>query len=203
MVAGRLLAPDLFSDWGIRTLSTAHPSFNPLSYHLGSIWPFANAMVASGLGRYGFGSAAQAVAGAMFRSSQTFACDRLPEVFGGTARDERHPHPILYPGACWPQAWSSSAVISLVQTMLGLTPLGAGEGIRLAPDLPEWLPSINLQGLSVGRGSVDFRVTRLAEGEAAVEVLRSDDHVRVVVADAPHRMVLMPAVNDQRHPDEG
>ncbi|MEO8713657.1 MAG: glycogen debranching N-terminal domain-containing protein, partial [Acetobacteraceae bacterium] len=96
-VAERLMAPDMFSGWGIRTLSSAHPAYNPLAYHLGTIWPFANAVAGYGLARYGFASDLHRVARAQFEATELFHMDRLPEVFGGHPRDRRHPHPGVYP----------------------------------------------------------------------------------------------------------
>ena len=118
-VADRLLADDMFSGWGIRTLSSRHPAFNPFAYHLGSVWPSPNSIAAYGLMRYGFVDHMHRVAEGLFAATQVFDLDRLPEVFGGHTRDARHPHPGLYPGACSPQAWSAGAVILLVQTMTG------------------------------------------------------------------------------------
>ena len=90
-VAKRLLAEDMFSGWGIRTLSSLHPAYNPFAYHLGTVWPSPNAVTASGLRRYGFDEEMFRVAEGLFAASQIFTLDRLPEVFGGHRRDARHP----------------------------------------------------------------------------------------------------------------
>jgi glycogen debranching enzyme len=139
-VADRLMTPELFGGWGVRTLSARHPAFNPFAYHLGSVWPASNALIGFGLKRYGFDAHLHRLAKAMFDASQLFEHDRLPEVFGGHARDPAHPHPGIYPGANSPQAWSAGAVILLVVAMLGLLPLAPRDTLIVDPDLPEWTP---------------------------------------------------------------
>ena len=97
-IVNRLMTPELFSGWGLRTLSRSHPAFNPFAYHLGSVWPVSNALIGFGLKRYGFDAELHHLASSMFEASQLFEYDRLPEVFGGHQRDPRHPHPGIYPG---------------------------------------------------------------------------------------------------------
>ena len=136
-VVRRLMAPDMFSGWGMRTLSADHPSFNPFSYHLGSVWPVENATAAFGMMRYGFHDEAAALARGVFDAAALFEQRRLPETFGGLQRDERHPHPGIYPDACAPQAWSASAVAWLVQAMLGLWTYAPLRALVIDPHLPE------------------------------------------------------------------
>ena len=159
-VAERLMAPDMFSGWGIRTLSSEHPAYNPLAYHLGTVWPFENATTGLGLKRYGFDAMLHRLAKGLFDATELFHLDRLPEVFGGHPRDRRHAHPGIYPGACAPQAWSASAVILLVQSMLGVVPLAPLNTLILGPDLPDWLPEVTLQGVQVGATRADLRFWR-------------------------------------------
>ncbi len=170
-LAERLMAPDMFSGWGIRTLSSQHPAFNPFVYHLGSVWPSPNSITVYGLKRYGFDAAMHAVAEGLFAASQIFDLDRLPEVFGGHPRDARHPHPGLYPGACSPQAWSAGAVILLVTTMLGLLPLAPCKTLIVDPALPEWLPEITMRNIQVGQSRAGLRFRRDASGHTDVDVL--------------------------------
>jgi glycogen debranching enzyme len=172
-VAERLMASDMFSGWGIRTLSSRHPAFNPLAYHLGTVWPFANALTGYGFKRYGFDAPLHRLANGLFDASELFHLGRLPEVFGGHARDLRHPHPGIYPGACTPQAWSASAVIFLVHAMLGITPLAPARTLIVDPSLPEWLPEVTLEGIRVGQARVDLRFRREASGATRHEVLAS------------------------------
>ncbi|MBV8401350.1 MAG: hypothetical protein JOZ17_21880, partial [Acetobacteraceae bacterium] len=148
------------SGWGIRTLSSEHPAYNPLAYHLGTVWPFENATTGFGFKRYGFDSMLHRLAKGLFDATELFHLDRLPEVFGGHPRDRRHAHPGIYPGACAPQAWSASAVVLLVESMLGLTPLAPLNTLILDPDLPEWLPEVTLCGVDVGAARADLRFWR-------------------------------------------
>lgn len=178
-VVDRLLAPDMFSGWGIRSLSSAHPAYNPFAYHLGTVWPFANALTAFGMKRYGFAQAQHRVAAALFDATQLFHLDRLPEVFGGHARDRRHPHPGIYPGACAPQAWSASAIVLLIHGMLGLVPLAPLHTLIVDPDLPDWLPEVRLENLRIGMGRADLRFWRTSSGTTEHEVLRAPDGLRV------------------------
>ncbi len=169
----------MFSGWGIRTLSSLHPAYNPFAYHLGTVWPAQNAVAAAGLRRYGFDAKMFRIAEGLFGASQIFDLDRLPEVFGGHTRDARHPHPGLYPGACSPQAWSAGAVILLVNTMLGLLPLAPLRTLVIDPALPDWLPGILVCNIQVAEASVSIRVWRTDGGHTAVEVLDSGG-IRVI-----------------------
>src|SRR5207248_3458682 len=121
-VSARLMSEDMFSGWGIRTLSSTHPAYNPFSYQLGSVWPVENATAAFGLKRYGFHELACTLAAGMFDAARLFPQHRLPEVIGGYPRDDEHPHPGVYPRAQSPQAWSASAIPMLLQAILGPRP---------------------------------------------------------------------------------
>lgn len=119
-VAERLMAPDMFGGWGIRTLSTEMGRFNPLSYHNGSVWPHDNSIIAAGLMRYGFVDEANQIAMALIHATSIFAAHRLPELFAGFARRE-YSFPVPYPAANAPQAWASGALIYLMESMLGVS----------------------------------------------------------------------------------
>ena len=170
-VATRLMMPDLFSGWGIRTLSNRHPAFNPFAYHLGSVWPATNAVAGFGLKRYGFNEQLHCLAKAMFDAAELFDFDRLPEVFGGHARDHRHPHPGIYPDANSPQAWSAGAAVLLIHSMLGLIPVAPRQTLIIDPDLPEWLPELTLTNIRVGKARVSLRFQRDAAGYTQHEVV--------------------------------
>jgi glycogen debranching enzyme len=118
-VVDRLMAPDMFSGWGIRTLSTRMALYSPLSYHNGSIWPHDNSLIAAGMERYGFHGQAQQVAYALIEASARFPDHRLPELFAGYPRRE-HSFPVPYPAANSPQAWACGAVIYFIETLLGV-----------------------------------------------------------------------------------
>jgi glycogen debranching enzyme len=179
-VAGRLLAPDLFSGWGVRTLSCDHTAYNPFSYHLGSVWTVEQGTIAFGLKRYGFGQLANDVAKGTFDLAERYQLHRLPEAVGGHARDQAHPFPGLYPQACWPQAWSAGAVILLVQAMLGLRPIAPLGLLLVYPELPEWLPELTLRGLRVGDSRLTIQCRRQRDGTTDYRVLERHGRVRVL-----------------------
>lgn len=156
-VAERMFRDDLFSGWGIRTLSSAHPAYNPYSYHLGSVWPVEQGTFALGFMRYGLHEHAQRLARAQFEAAALFDFHRLPELFSGHPRDDGHPFPALYPNSCSPQAWSSSTVFALLQSMLGLYPYAPLHLLIVDPHLPEWLPEVTVRDLRVGAARVTIR----------------------------------------------
>jgi glycogen debranching enzyme len=147
-VVERLMAPDMFSGWGIRTLSTEMARYDPLSYHNGSVWPHDNSLAANGMARYGFASEAQAVSLAIIEAAAAFPGHRLPELFAGHARREAS-FPVPYPQANAPQAWASGAVVYLLETLLGVKPAGD----RLLHRPPRG-------GLSIALKEVSYRGTR-------------------------------------------
>jgi glycogen debranching enzyme len=178
-VVDRLLADDLFSGWGVRTLSTDHPSYNPFSYHLGSVWPVENATFVLGCIRYGRWDAAHRIAEGIFSATELFIDNRLPEALGGLPRTDRHPHPGIYPSSNEPQAWSASAIILTIQALLGLRPVAPARLLLLDPHLPDWLPYVELNGLRVGEAAVDLVFTRRDDGRTDVEVRNVDGTLRV------------------------
>jgi glycogen debranching enzyme len=179
-VAESLLGPDLFSGWGIRTLSSRMAGFNPISYHIGSVWPHDNAICAAGLWRYGHREEASRVAGALLEATQFFRDARLPELFCGFDR-ANSPYPVPYPVACSPQAWASGSIFQLLGAMLGLSPDAERHELRLvSPTLPSWLPEVRLENLVVGDAVVDLQVRR-TDGSTGVEVLRRSGDLDVVV----------------------
>nr|MBA2569819.1 amylo-alpha-1,6-glucosidase [Chloroflexota bacterium] len=179
-VAESLLGPGLWSGWGIRTLSSEMAGFNPIGYHLGSVWPHDNAIAAAGLLRYGFRDEAARVAAAMLEATMYFRDSRLPELFCGFDRS-RSPYPVPYPVAASPQAWAAGSLFQLLGSLLGLEPdAAAGELVLQAPSLPDWLPEVRLENLRVGDAVVDLLVHR-SDGSAGVEVLRRTGDLAVVV----------------------
>jgi glycogen debranching enzyme len=118
--ADRLMSVEMFSGWGIRTLSSKEPRYNPIGYHLGTVWPHDNSLIAAGFRRYGFDLEACRVFTAIVEAAQHFEHYRLPEVFAGFER-ESYGVPVRYPVACHPQAWAAGAVPYLIQAVLGLT----------------------------------------------------------------------------------
>lgn len=159
-VAARLMQPDMFSGWGIRTLSTENPSYNPFSYHLGSVWAVEQGTIAAGFGRYGCWEELHRLAHGLFELSGVCTDHRIPEAVGGLARDAEHPHPGVYPQANAPQSWSASGTILVIQALLGLRPFAPAHLLLLDPHLPDWLPELTLEGLRVGDAVVDLHVWR-------------------------------------------
>ncbi len=182
--ARRLMADDLWSGWGVRTLSSRHPAFNPYSYHRGSVWPVENASFALGFLRFGLHAELETVCRGMFEAARLFDFYRLPEAFSGHARDAEHPFPALYPQANSPQAWSASAVFCMIQSLLGLYPYAPLKMLLVDPHLPAWLPEITVTGLRVGEARVTLRFFR--KGEASTyEILDQQGTLHVLRQPSP------------------
>jgi glycogen debranching enzyme len=160
--AKRLLQPDMWSGWGIRTLSQKNPAYNPFSYQNGSIWPHDNGIIAAGFKRYGLTDEANKVIRGIFDAALRFEAYRLPEVFAGLQRHGRTTDfPAIYPGgANIPQAWASGCIFHMVQTILGLRADAPNKRLYVNPKLPIWLPSIELQNLDVGSCKLQIRFWR-------------------------------------------
>ncbi|HEX7808030.1 MAG TPA: amylo-alpha-1,6-glucosidase, partial [Thermoanaerobaculia bacterium] len=191
--ADRLFAPDLFSGWGIRTLSSNHPRYNPYSYHLGSIWPVEQGTFALGLWRYGLHDRVQQLARAQFDAAAMFEYHRLPELFGGHPRDDQHPFPGNYPNANPLQAWSSSSVFMQLQAMLGLYPYAPMKMLVVDPHLPEWLPEITVRDLRVGKARVTIRFRRGRSGRTSYRILAQTGTLHVVRQATPWSLTTQPA----------
>ncbi|MCK6526944.1 hypothetical protein L6R50_05080 [Myxococcota bacterium] len=184
-VADRLLRPDLFSGWGVRTLSNLHPSYNPNAYHLGTVWPVENAAFVLGFKRYGLSTHAERLATAVMSAAGHFRFLRLPELIGGHSRDEWG-IPTLYPNANAPQAWSASAVVGIVQALLGIYAFAPARVLALVdPQLPPWVDSLTLRGLRVGDARLDLRFRRRPDGSASHRLLRREGRVLVVPVPPP------------------
>jgi glycogen debranching enzyme len=188
-VVRRLLVQDLFSGWGIRTLSTRNPAYNPFKYHLGTVWPVENATAAFGMKRYGFAAECNQVAEAIFAAAALFEHTRLPECFGGLPRDARHPHPGIYPDACAPQAWSASAIMWLVQAMLGLWAYAPLKALVIDPTLPAWLPELTLHNLRIADATISLQFTRDQSGKTDYRVLEREGTLHVLRQPAPDAAV--------------
>jgi glycogen debranching enzyme len=185
-VVGRMFAPDLFSGWGIRTLSSAHAFYNPVSYHRGTVWAVEQGTIVFGLRRFGFDARALDLAGAMFDLAQLYPEYRIPECVGGDARGD-YPTPGAYPRANTPQLWNATIVPLLVQTMLGLLPIGAAETLLIDPALPAWAPEIVVRGLRVGGATISLRCWR-DEDRSKWEVLDKRGTLHVVRQPAPESL---------------
>jgi glycogen debranching enzyme len=146
-VVDQLMGDDLWSGWGVRTMSTADAGYNPLSYHNGTVWPHDNSLIAAGLARYARWPEAQRVTQRMLTAAQHFNY-QLPEVFAGLRRSET-PFPIAYPTAARPQAWAAGTPVLLLQSLLGLQPDRRRHSLEtVAPqELPSWAGTIRLSGI--------------------------------------------------------
>ncbi|PWR12118.1 amylo-alpha-1,6-glucosidase [Micromonospora acroterricola] len=150
-VVEHLLGPRLFSGWGVRTLAEDQGRYNPIGYHVGTVWPFDNSIIAWGLWRYGFRDEAGTICDAMLAASHYFD-GRLPEAFAGYPRDLTD-YPVEYPTACSPQAWSTGTPLLLLRVMLGLEP--QGEHLIIDPAVPPGMGRIELLDIPGRWGRVD------------------------------------------------
>jgi glycogen debranching enzyme len=169
----RLLHADMFSGWGVRTLSTRARAFNPVSYHLGSVWPHDNSIIAAGMRQHGCDDAAMRICEGILDAARHFDQGRLPELFGGHDRGE-FGVPVHYPVACHPQAWAAGSVPSLLTTMLGLRADALNGRLRVVrPRLPSYVDELEMTGLRVGGALIALRFAR--DGEAIrAEVMRAE-----------------------------
>ncbi|MEM7551571.1 MAG: amylo-alpha-1,6-glucosidase [Bacteroidota bacterium] len=155
-----LMRPDMFSGWGIRTLSDAEIRFNPMSYHNGSVWPHDVALIAEGMGRYGYQEQSLELMTGLFDASLFIQLQRLPELFCGMERREGE-GPTAYPVACSPQAWSVAAVYMLLQSILQIKINNLKKEVSFCkPILPEYIESMNIKNLDLGDVKVDIELTR-------------------------------------------
>jgi glycogen debranching enzyme len=167
-VAGHLMGRRLFSGWGVRTLAEGEGRFNPIGYHVGTVWPFDCSFIAWGLRRYGFKREAAQIAEGILAAAEFFD-GRLPEAFGGYPRTMTK-YPVQYPTACSPQAWSTGAPLLLLRTMLGLEPMG--DHLVVDPVLPESIGRMELLDIPGRWGRID------AFGRGRVDTTRSDRRSR-------------------------
>ena len=189
-VAKRLLAREMFNGWGIRTMSTGAAAYNPIGYHLGTVWPHDNGLIADGFRRYGLDDEAQKILVGLVEASAEFPQERLPECLAGFDRSELGV-PVGYPLACHPQAWAAGSIPHLITTTLGLAPEGFEHRLRLVrPSLPPFVSHVELHGVRIADASVDLSFDR--DGQAIrvgvnhvhgdLEVVEGDQEERDVIA---------------------
>ena len=182
-VADRLMKSDMWSGWGIRTLSADHKSFNPYNYQTGAVWPHDNGFIALGMKRYGFHDETCRIAEAVTRAAGYFAMDQMPELYAGTQRDDSN-FPVQYIGANVPQGWAAGSIFSLLQAMLGLRPDAPNRTLFVDPALPEWMQTLTVRDLRVGAMSFDIRFERKSDRtEFTVIAGPKDAVIRRAVAD--------------------
>jgi glycogen debranching enzyme len=181
----RLFAPDMFSGWGVRTLSSEHPAYNPYSYHRGTVWPVEHGPFAVGAYRYGCHDYVERVCRAQFETAGLFDFYRLPECIAGHQRDADHPFPAIYPAANSPQAWSSTTVYTLLQAMLGMQPFAPLRVLFVDPFLPEWLPSLTISRMRVRDATISIRFFRKRNGRTDYRILEQDGPLQVIRQPSP------------------
>jgi glycogen debranching enzyme len=179
-VARRLFEPDMFSGWGIRTMSKDAFGYNPMSYHNGTVWPHDNALIAAGLKRYGYLDETNRIATAMFEAAQFADYMRLPELFCGFTRRTPSP-PVQYPVACSPQGWAAGTPFLLLQAMLGISAAAHDNVLTVnKPHLPTWLNQVEIRNLRVGDSTLSLVFRR--EGDTTgFSLLSREGDVRVVM----------------------
>ncbi|MDG4801432.1 glycogen debranching N-terminal domain-containing protein [Micromonospora sp. WMMD980] len=150
-VTDHLLGPDMFTGWGVRTLAAGQARYNPLGYHVGTVWPFDNSIIAWGLWRYGMREEAGRICAGILEAARHFQ-GRLPEVFAGYQRGLTN-YPVQYPTACSPQAWSAGTPLLLLRVMLGLQP--HDDHLVIDPDIPPGLGRVEILDLPGRWGTVD------------------------------------------------
>lgn len=177
-VVQRLMQEDMSTGWGIRTISSKNPAFNPYSYQLGSVWPHDNGIAVAGFRRYGYRREANQIARDVLEAASCFDSDRLPELYAGLQR-VRGDFPVQYLGASVPQAWAAGSVFHIVRAILGLEADAPRGRLYVDPALPDWLPEVEISNLNVG-DSV-FRIRFWQEGPASRwEVLNFSGSVQVL-----------------------
>ena len=181
-VTARLLEPDMWSGWGVRTLSAEHRAYNPFSYHCGSVWPHDNAILAAGMRQYGHDVEAARLAGGIFDAAEQFKDQRLPELFAGLQRD-RDGFPVPYLNANVPQAWASGSIIHLLSTMVGLSADATRNSVVIDPNLPNWLPDLTINNLEIGTSAIDLALAATTSGSADITTKPRRGHLDVVLAD--------------------
>ncbi|MHB8529264.1 MAG: amylo-alpha-1,6-glucosidase [Caulobacteraceae bacterium] len=171
-VVKRLMAPDMWSGWGIRTLSAKHPAYNPHSYQNGSVWPHDNTLIAMGFRRYGYAAEASAIARDISGAAGYFILHQMPELYSGLQRDPTN-FPVQYLGANVPQAWAAGSCFAMLQMFIGFQPDAPAGMLYIDPALPDWLPELTVIDLRVGKHIFNLHFWR--DGEATrFEVLKGE-----------------------------
>lgn len=183
----RIFQPDLFSGWGLRTLTTRNPAYNPLSYHLGSVWPVENGSILFGLRRYGFDDRALELARGLYDLARLWPGGRTPECVGGHGRRD-HAHPGAYPRANSFQSWNQSVFPLLMQTLLGAYAVAPLHLLAVDPVLPWWLPEVTVKRWRIGEATATIRFWRDEAGKSHYRVLERIGKLRIVRQPPPESL---------------
>lgn len=177
-VVRRLLQEDMFSGWGVRTLSEASTRSNPMSYHNGSIWPHDNSLIAAGMRRYGFNREAERIARSVLHACMRFPDDRIPELFCGFKRDRTfNSAPAEYLVSCSPQAWGAGSLFQFLQTLIGVEADMLNHRLRIDPVETSLFTLLRVEGMRVADGELDFTI-RYPGGRPQVQVDRKPPAVK-------------------------
>jgi glycogen debranching enzyme len=173
-VRDALMGDAMFSGWGIRTLGRGENAFNPVGYHLGTVWPHDTAIIAAGLRRYGFDDEFNQLFEALLEAASHADAYRLPELFAGFSRAQ-YETPVPYPVACHPQAWAAGAIPYMLISGLGLEADALEGRLRVRrPSLPHWVNRVEIKDLCVGGSRVDLLFERTGSGD---QVALTDAHI--------------------------
>ena len=179
-VAERLRAPDMFNGWGIRTLSSLSPAYNPMGYHIGSVWPHDNSLIAMGLRSLGLIDQALEVSQGVLDMTRRQPYQRPPELFCGYERTDGN-DPVQYPVACTPQAWATGSIFHLLQMMVNLVPDAQNNCLRIIdPALPDSINQLSVHNLRVGPTLLDLEFER-SGNTTACRVAKKRGNLRVVI----------------------
>ncbi|PMB03776.1 amylo-alpha-1,6-glucosidase [Fischerella thermalis CCMEE 5273] len=180
-VAERLRAPDMFNGWGIRTLSSLSPAYNPMGYHTGSVWPHDNSLIAMGLRSLGLVDQALELFEGLFDMTKKQSYYRPPELFCGFERISDDSSPVQYPVACTPQAWATGSIFQMLHMMVNLVPDAPNNCLRIIdPALPESINRLSLHNLRVGPTILDLEFER-SGNTTACRVAKKRGNLRVVI----------------------
>ena len=178
-IAQRLTAPDLFSGYGIRTMSAASTGYNPMSYHDGSVWPHDNSLCLLGLSQGGFQREAVSVMEGLLRAAEKFEYNRLPELFCGY--EDSIGYPVAYPVACSPQAWAAGTPLVFVQGLLGVQPNGLERTLTLRPMLLPQMNELHVANLRVGDGRLSLKLHRLSGDKVGVDMVSNTTGYEILI----------------------
>lgn len=179
-VVDRIFRNDMFTEWGIRTLSSKEQRYNPLGYHNGTVWPHDNAIIAMGLKKYGFIDEMSLLFTGIYEVARTFEDYRLPECFSGLTRSE-YGVPVKYPIACSPQAWASGTIPFMLTASLGIAPDALNNRLIInKPHLPSWLDNVQFRNVKVGNTLTDLNFRRI-EDETLVNVSKRSGDINVLI----------------------
>jgi glycogen debranching enzyme len=174
----RLFEDDMYTGWGIRTLSSKEFRYNPLGYHNGSLWPHDNSIIATGMGKYDHKDELIRLFTGMYEAAAFYTIYRLPELFGGFPRGE-YDIPIRYPVANSPQAWASGTIPYMLTASLGFLPNALEQKLTLIkPTLPPWLQTVKINSVHVGTAAAQLEFQRVGES-TLVNVIKKRGNLEV------------------------